>query len=90
MREKQVEKYLSLRITEIGGQSVKFPPLFYAGFPDRLVFLPGGTLILVETKAPGKVPGKLQQKIHDRFRTMGFRVEILDSLLSVDAFILTL
>lgn len=90
MKEANVEKYLSNQVEAQGGMCVKFPPLFYAGFPDRLVFMPGGLFVLVETKAPGKKPRLLQRKVHARLRALGFRVEVLDTIIAVDTFILTL
>lgn len=90
MRETRVENYLTKCVEALGGLCVKFPPLFFRGFPDRLVFLPGGVIILVETKAPGKTPSLIQQKVHTRFRRLGFRVEVLPTIEDVDTFILTL
>jgi len=74
----------------LGGLCVKFPPLFFRGFPDRIVLLPGGAVVFVETKAPGQRPRLIQRKVHDRLRRLGFQVEVLDSVESVDGFILTL
>jgi len=90
MRESKIEKYLVTEVEKIGGACIKFPPLFYAGFPDRLVFLPGGLFILVETKAPRKTPSTIQRRVHSRFRDLGFRVEVLNTIEAVDTFILTL
>lgn len=90
MRENKVEKRLIREVEKAGGMCVKFPPLFFSGFPDRLVFIPGGVLVLVELKAPGKVPGKLQEKIHAKLRGLGFRVEVIDSYEGVDTLMLTL
>jgi len=87
MRESKIEHYLVAQVEKMGGLCVKFPPLFFLGFPDRLVLLPGGTFILVETKAPGKVPSKLQDKVHGRLRRLGFRVEVLPTIQDVNQFI---
>lgn len=88
--EKKIETYFTDEVERLGGLCVKFPPLFYAGFPDRLVFLPKGEFILVELKAPGKGPRLLQRKVHARLKRLGFRVEVLDTKIAVDTFILTL
>lgn len=88
--EKQIEKHLVEAVEQLGGLCVKFPPLFFRGFPDRIVLLPGGAVVFVETKAPGQRPRLIQRKVHDRLRRLGFRVEVLDSVESVDGFILTL
>lgn len=88
--EKKVEKYLVVRVESLGGFCVKFPPLFFAGFPDRIVLLPGGRIVFVELKDEGKKPTPLQVRVHARLRALGFRVEVLDSKESIDEFILTL
>ncbi len=88
--EKQIEKHLVEAVEQLGGLCVKFPPLFFRGFPDRIVLLPGGAVVFVETKAPGQRPRLIQRKVHDRLRRLGFQVEVLDSVESVDGFILTL
>ena len=88
--EKKVEKYLVVRVESLGGLCVKFPPLFFAGFPDRIVLLPGGRIVFVELKDEGKKPTPLQIRVHTKLRALGFRVEVLDSKESIDEFILTL
>lgn len=90
-REKQIENYLISEWEKItGGMCLKFPPLFYAGFPDRICLARPALIIFVETKAPGEKPRILQTKIHTRLRAFGFRVEVLDTREAVDGFILTL
>lgn len=88
MRESKIEKYLVDEVAAIGGEAVKFPPLFYRGFPDRIVLLPGGVIVFVELKAPGETPRLIQQKVHARLKAWGFRVEVIDSKEAVDEFIL--
>jgi len=90
MKENKLEQHLVQSIKSLGGQCVKFPPLFYAGFPDRLCLLPGGLLIFVETKAPYEKPRLLQTKVHASLRALGFRVEVLNTIEAIDGFILTL
>jgi len=88
--EKKIEKYLIEQVENLRGLCVKVPPLFFRGFPDRIVLLPGGVIAFVEVKAPGAKPTLIQRKVHARLRLLGFRVEVLDSNESVDGFILTL
>jgi len=88
--EKKIEKYLVTKVEALGGLCVKFAPLFFAGFPDRIVLLPGGRCIFVELKAPGKKPNALQLRVHGVLRGVGFRVDVLDSKEMVDDFLLTL
>lgn len=88
--EKQVEKHLVKLIEARGGLAVKFPPLFFAGFPDRIVLMPGGVVVFVELKAPGQRPRALQERVHARLRGLGFRVEVLDGIAGVDEFLRSL
>lgn len=88
--EKQIEKYLVNEIERLGGLCIKFPPLFFRGFPDRIVLLPGALIVFVEMKDKGKKPTRVQLTTHDKLRSLGFRVEVLDSKESVNDFILTL
>jgi hypothetical protein len=90
MRELKIEDYLAEQLALIGFWCIKFPPIFFAGFPDRLVLGPKATIVFVELKATGKTPRKLQARIHARLRAFGFRVEVIDSRDLVDAFIFTL
>ena len=46
--------------------------------PDRIVLLPGGCMVLVEVKVPGKVPRPLQEARHRMLRKLGFKVYVLD------------
>ena len=49
-REKQLEKYLRLRIEERGGVCLKFVSPGQDGVPDRVVVMPGGRVYFVELK----------------------------------------
>lgn len=84
--EKKIEKYLVDRVERIGGLCIKFPPLFFAGFPDRIVLLPGARIAFVETKDKGRKPTALQSRIHGKLKGMGFQVEVLDSKESINEF----
>lgn len=88
--EKIVEKYLVNEIERLGGLCVKFPPLFFRGFPDRIVLLPGAVIAFVETKDTGKKPRPIQERVHAKLRKLGFRIEVIDSKEGVDNFIMTL
>lgn len=90
LKEKDIEKYLIKGIETQGGMCVKFPPLFFRGFPDRIVLMPKGVIVFVELKAPGEKPRLIQTKVHARLKALGFRVEVIDNIIDVDAFIFTL
>lgn len=78
MREREVEGYLRRRVEEAGGRCEKFIPDLDSGMPDRIVMLPGGILVWVETKKPkgGKV-SSIQAYQHKRLRALGQRVEVV-------------
>lgn len=86
--EKRIENYLIQEWErETGGMCVKFPPLFYAGFPDRICLCYPAVIIFVETKAPGETPRLLQSRVHAALRRLGFRVETIDTREGVDEFV---
>lgn len=89
-KERDIEKHLTKSIEAQRGMCVKFPPLFFRGFPDRIVLMPGGVIVFVELKAPGEKPRLIQTKVHEKLRRLGFRVEVIDSMVDVDAFVFTL
>lgn len=78
LSEKQVESRLKVRVKELGGKALKFVSPGCSGVPDRLVFLPGGKLILVELKAPGKNLSPLQEKMRKFFIDLGFKYYVID------------
>lgn len=76
--ENEVEGYLRSRVEKAGGLCVKFLPDFARGFPDRIVLLPGGVLVWVETKRPqGGVLSPVQKVQHVLLRRLGQRVEVV-------------
>ena len=76
--ENEVEGHLRRRVEKAGGVCVKFLPDFARGFPDRIVLLPGGVLVWVETKRPqGGVLSPVQKVQHVLLRRLGQRVEVV-------------
>ena len=76
--ENEVEGHLRRRVEKVGGLCVKFLPDFARGFPDRIVLLPGGVLVWVETKRPqGGVLSPVQKVQHVLLRRLGQRVEVV-------------
>lgn len=55
------------------------------GIPDRALLAPGGKIVFVEFKAPGKKPSKIQQHRHAELRALGFQVEVIDSVADFEA-----
>lgn len=84
MREKTIEQYLCDAALRHGGRAYKWVSPGRVGVPDRLVVLPGGNLLPVEVKAPGKTPTVLQARIHAELRALGLEVAIVDSREAVD------
>lgn len=79
MREKVIERKLTLMVKKQGGICPKFVSPGFDGMPDRIVLLPGSHMAFVEVKAPGQKPRALQVSRHTLLRRLGFRVYILDS-----------
>ena len=78
MRESDIERRLISAVQKEGGLCLKFAPPGMVGFPDRLVLLPGGLVVFVEVKKPGKKPTNLQVHRHGQLRSLGMRVYLLD------------
>ncbi|EIV4686601.1 VRR-NUC domain-containing protein [Salmonella enterica] len=78
-RESLIEKHLIAEVKKAGGIAYKFVSPGRRSVPDRIVLLPGGRLVFVECKAPGKPPRADQQREHERLRALGFAVVVLDS-----------
>ncbi|EBC6125611.1 VRR-NUC domain-containing protein [Salmonella enterica] len=79
VRENLIEKHLVAEVKKAGGVAYKFVSPGRRSVPDRIVLLPGGRLIFVECKAPGKPPRADQLREHERLRALGFSVVVLDS-----------
>ena len=77
--EKEIERELARGARKLEGDAYKLNSSSLAGLPDRLVLLPFGKIAFVELKAPGKKPRKLQMIIHERLRSLGFKVYVVDS-----------
>jgi hypothetical protein len=88
MIEKTIETYLDeqWRI-RVRGECIKFPPIFYRGFPDRICFCWPGWVMFVETKAPEGRTSKIQDVVHAKLRAFGLWVEVLYTKEMVDNFI---
>lgn len=84
VRERDIEAYLRDEIQKVGGRAYKFVSPGNNGVPDRMILLPGGRIVFVETKAPGKTPTALQTAQITKIRALGFQVYIIDSKAGVD------
>ncbi len=88
--EKLVERSLVKYIKALGGLCLKLPCDFCIGLPDRLCLLPGGKLIFVELKTTGQKPRLIQRITHDKIRSLGFRVEVIDRVSDIPAILSSL
>ena len=86
MLEKNIESALCRRVKFLGGICEKFVSPGRRSVPDRIVTLPGGAIIFIEVKGPGKKPTPLQARDHDTRRGLGCRVVVIDSLGAANAF----
>ena len=83
--EKQVEGYLVKKVKGAGGIAAKWVSPGRSGVPDRIVFLPGGRIIFVEVKAPGKKLGPLQVHVKGQLESLGVDFRVVDSKEAVNA-----
>lgn len=86
MLEKDIEKALIKKVKNIGGKCEKFTSPGRRSVPDRIVTLPGGKIIFVELKAPGKKPTKSQLKDHEERMALGCDVRVIDNMEAVSCF----
>ena len=86
MLERDIEKALIRKVKSLGGMCEKYTSPSRRSVPDRLVSLPGGRIIFVELKAPGKKPTENQKRDHEKRRALGCKVMVIDCLEEVDAF----
>lgn len=52
----------------------KFSAIGWRSWPDRVIFLPGGKVILIEFKRKGEGPTPGQKECHDYLRSIGHLV----------------
>lgn len=81
--EKVVERILRETVEYKGGICLKLLTSYFNGLPDRLVLLPGKIAFFVETKSTGDDPRKLQKWVHNKLRSLGFDVYVIDTAAKV-------
>lgn len=85
--EKSIEKYLTEQAEANGLLCLKYSNPNMVGYPDRLLVLPGGSVIWVELKSKGRKPTKIQQVRIAGLRNRGHYVWVIDNRKSVDSLI---
>lgn len=74
MHEKDLERKLKKRVEALGCMCLKFESPGFTGVPDRMILMPGGEVMFVEMKAPGKKERPRQKLVQDQLRRLGFFV----------------
>ena len=90
MLESEIENRLHTGIKKLGTKKLrprclKFVSPGFTGVPDRLILLPGGRVIFVELKQPGKKERPRQRLVQEWLCKLGFTVfSSVDSYEQVD------
>lgn len=85
--EKLIERKLVDAVKAKGGICVKFYSAYQRGVPDRIVLMPQGRVYFVELKSTGKKPTKLQELFIGKLRSLGFIVEVIDTIEKLTEFV---
>ena len=85
--EKLVERKLVELVKAHGGMCIKLLCDQLIGLPDRLCLFPNGEVVFVELKTTGRKPSRIQVFMHKKLRTLGFRVEVIDTVQGVIDFV---
>ena len=83
-RENEVETYLDDQVKLRGGATRKFVSPGHAGVADRLLFMPGGQLWIVEVKTWDGHESGPQSRERKRMLKLGFRAHIVYGKEDVD------
>lgn len=76
--EKDIEAKLRRMVTAYDGLCLKWVCPGWSGVPDRIILLPGGRVIFVETKRPkGGRLSRMQLWWQKKLTQLGFRHEIV-------------
>ena len=90
-QEREIEARLNAIVAKHGGHALKWVCPGWAGVPDRILLLPGGGILFVETKRPqGGRMSALQKYWRRRLVDLGFefwRVQTFDDLADIDRYI---
>ena len=86
MLEKDIENALVRRVKTLGGMCEKFTSPGRRSVPDRIITLPNGKIVFVEVKNTGKKPTELQLRDHERRRSLGCDVRVIDNMDDANAF----
>lgn len=82
--EKDIEKYLRLKVKKMGGLALKFVSPSFTGVPDRVVLLPNVAVFFVEVKNTGQKMRPRQEYVKKQFEKLGLEVYTVDSKEKID------
>lgn len=85
--EKSIERYLVEQAKQNGLPCLKYSNPNMVGYPDRLLVLPGGSVVWVELKSKGRKPTKIQQMRISELTGMGHLVKVIDNKADIDKLI---
>lgn len=88
--EAKLEAKLKRKIEALGGQCFKWVSPGKKGIPDRIIFLPGGRIFLVETKWGKNGLSPQQRLIHKILHSLGIQVHVIGTEEQLNTFILCL
>ena len=78
--EIQVERKVVKWCKEHGILNLKLEVPGSTGWPDRLIFIPGGRPLLIEFKKPGEELEPKQRYVHSILKGLGYQVEVHDDV----------
>ena len=84
MLESEVEKKLVQGVNKLGGLCLKWVSPGYSGVPDRIVFLPGGSVYFVELKQDRGRLSPRQKYVHKQLKAVGREVITLYGEIDVE------
>lgn len=89
MKEQSLEQKIKNEIEKRGGLCLKWTSPGFTGVPDRIAFLPGGKLLLIEVKRPGLKDGlsTRQKRVAFQLKGLGFEVVRASSLEDINAYL---
>lgn len=85
--EKVIERKLVEAVKANDGMCIKLLCDNMLGLPDRLCLFPGHKIAFVELKTTGQKPRRIQVFMHNKLRSLGFRVEVIDTIEKIATFI---
>jgi len=77
--ESNLEQKVSDYAKQLGVLTLKLNVLGQVGWPDRL-YLFKGRVLFIEFKRQGEQPRKVQVYVHNRIRSHGFTVDVVDNV----------